>query len=221
MYIYSKEFFESKHADSLSSAIDVIPIIMEIIQPKSVLDVGCGTGTWLKVFRKKHRVRDIFGVDGEYVDRRQLEISRRKFFPYNLENPLDLGRQFDLVVTLEVAEHISEKSANTFVHSLVNHSPVVLFSAAIPDQGGDHHVNEQWPDYWIHKFKEHDYLVVDCIRDKVWESETVGWWYAQNMFIFVKREYISNYPELYSHYKDVNPASFRRVHPKNQLSSLE
>jgi SAM-dependent methyltransferase len=221
MNIYSKEFFEGKHADSLSSAKGVIPIVMELIRPKSVLDIGCGTGTWLKIFKKKYRVRDIIGVDGDYIDRRQLDIPRRKFFPYNLENPLDLGRQFDLVVTLEVAEHLPEHCANTFVQSLVTHGPVVLFSAAIPDQGGDYHVNEQWPDYWIRKFNEHQYLVIDCIRDKVWDSETVGWWYAQNMFLFVKREYLSDYPELLSHYQDMNPVSFRKVHPKNQLSSLK
>ncbi|SDM60503.1 Methyltransferase domain-containing protein [Fictibacillus solisalsi] len=218
--MYSKEFFKSKREDSLSSAHGVVPIVMDLIQPKSVLDVGCGTGTWLTVFKKKYRIRDILGVDGDYVDRRQLDIPRRKFFPYNLENPLNLGRSFDLVMSLEVAEHLPEHCAETFVQSLVNHGSVVLFSAAIPDQGGDHHVNEQWPDYWIEKFKKHDFLVIDCIRDKVWNSDTVGWWYAQNMFLFVKKAYLFNHPVLLSLYEDVNSVLLNKVHPNNQLSSL-
>jgi SAM-dependent methyltransferase len=218
--VYSYEFFKSKHDDSLASAQGTIPIIMDLIHPKSVLDVGCGTGTWLSVFKKKHRVRDIIGVDGDYVERRQLEIRRREFVPFNLEYSLDLQRTFDLVVSLEVAEHLPENCAETFVQSLVNHGPVVLFSAAIPRQGGDNHVNEQWPDYWIRMFESHDYLVIDCIRDKVWDSETVGWWYAQNMFLFVKRGFLIEHPILSSLYHDVNPVSLRKVHPKNKLSTL-
>ncbi len=205
----------------MSSAKSVIPIIMDLVHPQSVLDLGCGTGTWLKVFKNKYNVRDIFGVDGYYVEKEQLEIPAGKFYPHNLEEPLNLGRHFDLVVTLEVAEHLSEQCADIFVTSIVNHAPVVLFSAAIPNQGGDHHVNEQWPDYWIRKFNKHDYVVIDCIRDKVWNSDTVVWWYAQNMLLFVKRNYLEHYPMLKSLYKEVDPISFNKVHPENKRSILE
>src|SRR5271165_3642324 len=93
----------------------------------------------------------------------------------------DLGmeRQFDLAISLEVAEHLDSKYASSFVAALLKSSPVVCFSAAIPFQDGVNHVNEQWPDYWARLFASHDYLAIDCIREKIWDNEKVELWYAQ------------------------------------------
>ena len=75
-------------------------------------------------------------------------------------------------------------------------SNVILFSAAIPGQGGTHHVNEQWPSYWIEKFRARGCLPVDCIRPILWNSNDVLWWYRQNLLFFVKEESLDNYPAL-------------------------
>lgn len=159
---------------------------MQIVNPASVLDVGCGIGTWLKVFQE-HGVNDFVGVDGNFVDRRMLKISQERFHAHDLTTPVALGRKFDLVVSLEVAEHIPEQFADSFVEMLVKHGDVHLFSAAIPGQGGQNHVNEQWPEYWQKKFEPFGFYFHDVIRPQIWGNEQVDFWYRQNMFL-VKRE---------------------------------
>src|SRR5438034_7185725 len=52
--------------------------------------------------------------------------------------------------------------------------------------GGTHHINEQWPSYWIAFFQENGFQALDCIRPSIWNNEKVAWWYAQNMFAFIK-----------------------------------
>ena len=97
-----------------------------------------------------------------------------------------LGRTFDLVQTLEVAEHLDEASADTFVDSLARHGDTILFSAAIPGQGGTHHVNEQWPSYWAEKFARAGYTAYDVIRPRIWADPQVQVWYRQNMLLFAR-----------------------------------
>lgn len=154
---------------------------------QSVLDVGCGTGTWLKVFRDSLGLFDILGLDGSYLDRGQLEIEESMFMEWDLRHPFDLGRGFDLVICLEVAEHLPESSAADLVDSLCRHSNRILFSAAIPGQGGQNHLNEQWSEYWQAHFLRRGYNLVDAVRPKIWNEEEVDIWYRQNIFLFLKQ----------------------------------
>ncbi|MBF2088581.1 MAG: methyltransferase domain-containing protein [Synechococcales cyanobacterium K44_A2020_017] len=202
--LYDPEFFEALREGSRQSAQVIVPLILQWIQPTSVVDVGCGDGSWLSVFQSEG-VNDILGMDGDYVQSDTLQIPQDRFIATDLSQPPQLERRFDLALSLEVAEHLSEESADRFVESLVQLSDVILFSAAIPHQGGTHHVNEQWPDYWIQRFQSHNYLVLDILRDRLWEDPTVQPWYAQNSFIFVKGDRLSAYPNL----KAIAPA-----HPK-------
>lgn len=184
----------------------VVPIVMNMVQPKSVLDVGCGIGTWLKVFEDKG-INDFLGVDGDYVNRSMLKIEPDNFKPLDLTKVWNLNRKFDLVVSLEVAEHLPEHVADQFVEALVKHGEVILFSAAIPNQQGQNHINEQWPDYWAKKFATHGYYFHDFIRPLIWMNDRVEWWYKQNIFLVKKvkpnaKEDFSNlpvvHPELYT-----------------------
>lgn len=86
---------------------------------------------------------------------------------------------------MEVAEHLYPEFAPNFVKLLTSLSNVVLFSAAIPYQGGVHHVNEQSPGYWADLFAKEGYVCIDCLREKIWEDESILWWYRQNIMIFV------------------------------------
>lgn len=160
----------------------VVPILFQYMKPKSVLDIGCGIGTWLRVF-KDQGVSDILGVDGSYVNRVMLQIEEANFLAHDLREPLDLKKEYELVVSLEVAEHLPESVAETFVESLVRHGKVILFSAAIPGQGGQNHLNEQWPSYWQEKFLKHGYHYYDLIRPQIWSNEKVERWYKQNIFV--------------------------------------
>ena len=149
---YTDEFYQSLREGTCRSARAIVPIVLEFMRPRSVIDVGCGIGIWLSVF-EEYGVSDILGVDGDYVNRELLEISAERFMECNLTEPLHINRQFDLVVPLEVAEHLPIESAGTFIDSLTRLGHAILFSAAVPFQGGTHHVNEQWPDYWVRHFR--------------------------------------------------------------------
>lgn len=164
---------------------EVVPIVMELTRPQSVVDVGCGLGTWLAVFGEAG-VPDVVGVDGDYLDRSLLCIAEDQFITADLTKPFRLDRRFDLVVSLEVAEHLPEAAADVFVQTLVSLSDTILFSAAVPGQGGQNHLNEQWPAYWQEKFAQYGYEFHDVIRKKIWDNERVDWWYRQNTFLVRK-----------------------------------
>lgn len=192
---YDRKFFEERRAGSRASARALLPIVLELVRAESVLDIGCGTGTWLAVM-KELGLSKVHGVDGDYVDRDLLEVEPHEFEARDLGEPLDLGRRFDLVMSMEVAEHLPDTAADIFIESLTRHGPVILFSAAIPKQGGTNHINEQWPDYWAERFKGHGYSCIDCIRPRVWNDQRILWWYAQNAMIFAAPWAIERWPAL-------------------------
>jgi hypothetical protein len=191
---YDLEFYDSIRDGSRRSAEGIAPLIMRILYPKSVLDVGCGQGVWLNEFAH-NGVDDIHGVDGDYVSKNELVTRSEQFTARNLKQDLNLGRRFDLAMSLEVAEHLGADAADSFVASLVRHSACVLFSAAIPDQGGTSHVNEQWPSYWVDKFTAHRYRPWD-FRATLWDYPQIDHWYAQNMLLFVKDGADGDFPKL-------------------------
>jgi hypothetical protein len=100
--------------------------------------------------------------------------------------PFSLSERFDLAISLEVAEHLPRRSASGFVRSLCQLAPIVLFSAAVPGQGGEHHVNEQWPEYWRQAFANHHFVMFDPFRPLLWHDERVAFYYRQNLFLFIR-----------------------------------
>jgi SAM-dependent methyltransferase len=213
---YTSEFFNTIRDGSRRSAHVIAPMVLRLVQPKSIVDVGCGDGTWLSVFREMG-VSDVFGLDGDYLDRRQLQIPQDQFRATDLSSPFGLSRSFDLAISLEVAEHLPPQSAEGFVGSLTQLAPVVLFSAAIPGQGGTQHLNEQWPDYWVTLFKAHNYLPIDCIRGMVWGNRQVEWYYAQNVLCFAKADRLREDSELRRAYEKTNLQQLALVHPERFL----
>jgi SAM-dependent methyltransferase len=179
------KYIHTEKAHNLNAPLEIVPIIVDLFKPKSVLDVGCGIGTWLKAFESAH-VTDYVGLDGAYVDRSMLMIPEGKFISQDLEKPFDLNRKFDLVISFEVAEHLSGNVAKEFVHGLVAHGDVVIFSAAIPFQGGQNHLNEQWPSWWAAHFADYRYNSYDIIRSRIWDNPKVDVWYKQNMLVYCK-----------------------------------
>lgn len=111
---YNHDFFEALQEGSRQSAREIIPLIWELIQPQSVVDVGCGVGNWLSLF-KEFGIQNCLGIDGEYVDRAQLQISPNEFLALDLNLPVRLDKSFDLVLSLEVAEHLPSESADIFI----------------------------------------------------------------------------------------------------------
>ncbi len=208
--VYNNDFYSNQKNGSLLSAEVVVPIILEYFpDTKSVIDFGCGVGTWLSVFNQ-NGIEIIHGLDGEYVLKNELLIENNNFQPSDLKNEIKLENKYDIALSLEVAEHIPEDRAETFVDNLVNSSNIIVFSAAIPGQGGDDHINEQWQSYWISKFEKRGFTLKGDLKDKIWNNDNVEFWYAQNINIFIKNTIIKNHSHLIN-----NSSSLRDiVHPK-------
>ncbi len=217
---YSNIWYKNLKASSMPSAREIVPYLLELVEPKSVIDVGCGLGAWLSVFQE-NGVSDIMGIDGEWVDKKMLLIQQNQFLFSNFNNIIEFDKKFDLVVCLEVGEHLPENSAEKFVKSLTTLGNVIFFSAAIPFQGGTNHINEQWPDYWVKLFGDRDYLVIDCFRKKFWNNEKIRYFYRQNCFIFVKRDHLNTYKLLKEEYENSNKFMLSIVHPIMYLWSID
>jgi SAM-dependent methyltransferase len=211
---YGSAFYAFQQPGSAASAAQVVPVLADLVRPRSVVDIGCGTGSWLAAFQQVG-VGDVLGIDGDYVSRSELLIPQEQFLPVDLTRPFRVPRPFDLAVSLEVAEHLPESAAAAFIASLADAAPAVLFSAAVPFQGGWNHVNEQWPDYWAEHFAVHGLLPLDCLRATFWTDSRVRWWYAQNMVLYLRRDH-----PLWGRYQPTSPLP-RLVHPENYLRRVE
>jgi SAM-dependent methyltransferase len=209
---YSESFFSAQASGSRHSAEAVAPLILELVDARSVVDVGCGVGTWLSVFRA-HGIDDVLGIDGDYVPLEQLEIPTEQFHTADLTQPLRIGRRFDLAVSLEVAEHLPPSTSEQFVASLVGLADLVLFSAAIPRQRGSNHVNERWQSWWADRFAEHGFVPVDCVRRRIWSNPSVEWWYAQNVILYASRDRLVANPRLRQEYELMGTSQLSLVHP--------
>jgi SAM-dependent methyltransferase len=169
---------------NLESPDIIVPYLSEILTPRSVVDVGCGIGTFLSVFQRSG-VTDILGIDGSWVDRKKLMIPAANFMEADLERPIRLNRSFDLVICLEVAEHLAEAASETIVDSLTGLGKMIVYSAATRKQGGQNHINEQEFAFWKALFEVRGYKIIDCLRPYFWNMEKVQWWYKQNMFLVI------------------------------------
>jgi SAM-dependent methyltransferase len=179
---YGTDYYGWQKAEASASARVLLPLVLDLVSPTSVLDVGCGTGVWLRVVME-HGVDDVLGVDGGTGE---LAIPAEKFRRVDLERPLDLGRRFDLVICMEVAEHLSPGRASSLVDDLCRAADVILFSAAIPGQGrpgSGEHPNERWQSYWAALFNDRGYDTFDAIRPTIWDDGRIAFWYRQNAFI--------------------------------------
>lgn len=165
------------------SAQAIVPLVLDLLHPASVVDFGCGTGVWLAEFAAAG-VEDYLGVDAG--DAPELAIPSDRFRSMDLTQPVDLGRRFDMAISLEVAEHLPENAARIFVQTITRHADVAVFSAAIPDQRGIDHINEQWPSYWASLFSAEGFGCFDVIRPKVWADESIFYWYRQNTLLFAR-----------------------------------
>lgn len=215
--VYTEEFYQGNRRGSLDSAREIIPIVFELVQPHSVVELGCGVGAWLSVL-KDYGVKEILGVDGDYVPPKEMLIPGDCFLPFNLRKPIILDKIFDLAISLEVAEHLDRSCSESFVASLAQLAPIVLFSAAIPFQGGTHHVNEQWPDFWARLFHKQGFVTIDYVRRRVWNNKRVEWWYAQNTLIYARRDLVERDATLKAAYVQTSSQQLNIVHPAKYTS---
>jgi hypothetical protein len=209
---YNKVFYAVQARRSGESAAVVVPIVVDLLHPASVVDVGCGIGAWLAKFVELG-VTDCTGVDGPWVPRDQLRVPEENFLARDLTKDIDIARRYDLVTSLEVAEHMTRENERRFVATLTSLGDVVLFSAAVPHQGGAHHVNEQWQNHWARLFAEEGYEAVDLIRPRIWDNDTVQVWFRQNIVLYVSRPRLEADPMLAAEHARTNAAMLSVIHP--------
>jgi SAM-dependent methyltransferase len=213
---YDRAFYDRTHDGSARSAAVIVPLVMELLHPRSVIDVGSGSGAWLREFADRG-VADLTGLDGPWATPSGAPYT---FIEADLAQPFPLPRTFDLAVSLEVAEHLPATSMTGFVQSLVGLSTAVLFSAAIPHQGGVDHVNEQWPDAWAQLFAAHGYVPIDCVRPRVWKDAAVEWWYAQNTLLYVSAGLLRQSGALQAAAARTDSTRLNVVHPSGYLQQV-
>ncbi|WP_170760238.1 methyltransferase domain-containing protein [Ruegeria lacuscaerulensis] len=182
-HIYSNEFFDYIDHGARQSANSLIRCVQSWIAPQSVVDFGCGRGVWLSEWAAAG-CKDIAGVDGNYVDRERLAISRDAFFGHDLIQPVDLGQRFDLAQSLEVGEHLPNEASASLVQSLTTHADMILFSAAVPGQGGEFHINEQPLSFWQGLFADRGYSAYDCLRPVLFSDTSIEPWYRYNTVLY-------------------------------------
>ncbi|MFN5134088.1 MAG: class I SAM-dependent methyltransferase [Chitinophagaceae bacterium] len=183
------KYIHQEAIHNTTAANEIVPVLISIFKPESVADIGCGTGTFLKVF-KSYGVTDVVGIDGSWVNRDLLSqnINVSEFHEFNIEEGFRLSKKYDLCICFEVAEHISTEKSKQLVQELCMTSDIVIFSAAIPLQGGQNHINEQWIEYWQKLFKDMNYILYDGLRQLFWNNNYIDVWYKQNIFCFIKNE---------------------------------
>jgi len=195
MTTYNDSFFKEQKQRSRRAAELVLPELLSLITVKSVVDFGCGIGTWLSVF-KTLGVDRIKGLDGFGGRTSQLQIDRDQFQEADLSKPIDLGQTYDLAMSLEVAEHLPFESSELFVETLCRHSDMILFSAAIPRQDGVGHINEQWQEFWAELFVDRGYVPCLGIRERIWSQDGIPSYYKQNMILYVKQQRLDDHSQL-------------------------
>ncbi|HWG56613.1 MAG TPA: methyltransferase domain-containing protein [Gaiellaceae bacterium] len=193
--IYATYDYEQWLAGSTESARIAVPLLLDAIPARSVVDVGCGLGQWLIVF-KEHGVEDVRGYDGPWIDRSRLLVAPGEFAGHDLREPLAVDRRFGLAICLEVVHVLEPEHAEPTIRALTELADVVVFSAGIPGQGGSTQLNEQWPAYWVELFGRFGYVASDPFRTRLWNEPDLKWWFAQNMLAYAKPETMEQLPVL-------------------------
>jgi SAM-dependent methyltransferase len=205
---YTDDFYRKRYERTKNEANLVLDRLLSVIPlPTSVIDIGCGVGTWLSIFKERGTMH-VLGVEGGWVNKDYLILDSSEFMEANLEKKIAIDQRFDLAISLEVAEHLSPSVADQFIEGLTSLSDCILFSAAAPFQGGSNHVNEQPIDYWREKFESQGYVGFDFIRPYIWNDKRIGVWYRQNVVFFVSVDKLNSIEGL-----NIFPSANFYMHP--------
>lgn len=190
MHNYNKKFFDYIDNQSFESAEIILKEIYKNINFQSIVDVGCGTGSWLRAASSITKNLNLIGIDGKYA-KKTFSCEKANFISHDLEKNFNnkIKIKTDLVVCMEVAEHLSFKRSTSFIKNLCSLSDTILFGAAVKHQRGTLHINEQPQSFWVNLFSKNGYIAHYLPRKKLWNNEKIlkTPYYISNSFLFIKK----------------------------------
>ena len=210
---YSDDYYKIHERGAIRSAENILSFLYDNLKFNTIVDFGCGTGCWISVARKRFNTK-VLGVD--FHNCTNLLIDENEYMCADLTKPLYFECSFDLVISLEVAEHIEELNTNIYLDNLCSAGKRILFSAALPRQGGTGHVNEKQLSYWVEQFAYREYFALDVIRPYFWDCEDVEIWYRNNSMLFVDKAIFHETVSLFENYPPITDI----IHPKMLLRIL-
>jgi len=194
----------------IANATKCLKLVRALMPLGDVVDFGCGIGAWLFA-AEKLGAASILGIEGHWIADANTVVDKSRIKTADLStDPPVFSKQFDLAITIEVAEHLPEASADAFIRSLISASNHILFSAAVPGQGGVGHVNEQFLPYWVAKFWALGYVPLDPIRPYIANDASVYAWLRQNLVMFVSYGSLIRSPAFIRHARPLS--DFRPRH---------
>jgi SAM-dependent methyltransferase len=182
---YDTKFYDDIWQGGHDAAVRVLPDLFHHWKPSSIVDVGCGPGSWLSVAADEG-VENLAGVDATGSLSGTRRFDGFEFIAHDLTEPFALNRQFDMAMSIEVAEHLPASRAASFVHDLCSLASIVLFSAAYPGQGGVGHCNEQWPSHWVELFAAEGFEPFEVTRTRYWDDPTVAIALQVNLMLYAR-----------------------------------
>ncbi|MCA9798638.1 MAG: class I SAM-dependent methyltransferase [Cyanobacteria bacterium HKST-UBA04] len=183
--IYGDEdFYSSTRLSKLKSIEATANLMVEVFQPRSLVDIGCGEGLFLNVFHQ-HGI-NVIGCD---ISEAALKVSSKDFiiFQADATKPIRFNQTFDLAMCVEIAEHIPNRCSRQLVKTLTKASDTVFFTAAPPGQGGVGHINEQPQAFWERLFQDEGFSLDESLshyfRTTLQDAQVV-YWLSRNIMIF-------------------------------------
>ena len=187
---YRYSFYKNRTA-ATSSASDIIlrTIAKSFSDINLVYDIGCGSGAWLEAADDIFKPDKLIGLEGEWlpekilkkVDNKKISIKKG-----NLNSDLFLSNvtECDLIICLEVLEHLQENTVKFICEKIFKKARYILFSAALPFQGGNGHITERPLSFYVELMNQNGYGCKDKLREKIWNNDKIPFWYRQNIVLF-------------------------------------
>tara|TARA_R110000772_G_scaffold266171_1_gene388290 strand:+ start:6348 stop:6893 length:546 start_codon:yes stop_codon:yes gene_type:complete len=173
----------NKYTEDTYAPRTILPLVMNLVKPKTVVDWGCNRGFWLgealNLGAEVIHGFDMIGYDEHF------RIPERFFSQIDFEKSSP-GFPCNLGISLENIEHVSPYQADLLHDEICKSCDVVLFSGATIGQGGTHHVNECHHSYWHSRFALKGFVMYDLIRWCIKDDPDIYPWYKDNIFLYSK-----------------------------------
>jgi hypothetical protein len=149
----------------------------DIRRVKTIIDIGCGDGSYVREFRKNGF--DCIGLDGNPLTSK-IPYCQVMDFSINLISFFN-----DLAICLEVGEHIPQEYEQFFIDNICRVSDNIILSWAIEGQGGLGHVNCRNNDYIIAEMKKRNFDY-DAIATNFLRKNSTLPWFKNTLMAFYK-----------------------------------